>query len=165
MAAAHLLTAVLLAVTAIQAVPVPEAWLDADSFLSIFAFKGPVRWSNCGDPATQSFNGTVTPNPPVRGQKVAGSISFVPDADLIRGKIILNVWYNGSPAIQVPFPICTPGAKAPEYCPMKKGVKVSAANTVAVPNYLKPGHYNGTAILLNQDNHQILCVQAEGDLA
>ncbi|CAH1263422.1 Hypp2695 [Branchiostoma lanceolatum] len=164
MPAAHLLTAILLAATAAQAVPVPEAWLDADSFLSMFAFKGPVRWSNCGDPVTQSFNGTITPNPPMRGQKVAGSFTFVPDADLTAGKISLDLWYNGSPALKVPLPICK-GGKGSEYCPMKKGVKVTAASSTAVPKYLQPGHYNGTAILLNQDNHQMLCIQAEGDMA
>eukprot|EP00058_Branchiostoma_floridae_P027841 XP_002613332.1 hypothetical protein BRAFLDRAFT_68299 [Branchiostoma floridae] len=164
MAGALFLTLVLLAATAAQAVPVPEEWLDADSFLTIFAFKGPVRWSNCGDPATQSFNGTISPNPPIRGGKIKGSISFVPDADFTSGKISVDLWYNGSPAIQVPLPIkCNPSTKG--YCPMKKGVKVNAANTVTVPKYLRPGHYNGTAILLNQDNHQMLCIKAEGDLA
>ncbi|XP_035693958.1 phosphatidylglycerol/phosphatidylinositol transfer protein-like [Branchiostoma floridae] len=121
-------------------------------------------WQNCGDPVTQSFNITMFPNPPVRGEDFQVSIEFVPDADLTNGKVDLDFWHDYRPAFAIPYPICKTGTKE-EHCPMRRGVLERIQSKLMVlPMYIESGHYNATATMVNQSGHQMLCATMEGDI-
>ncbi|KAM9980295.1 hypothetical protein ACTFIZ_006550 [Dictyostelium cf. discoideum] len=120
-------------------------------------------WSSCGK-STDTFkitNVTISPDPPIKGQKVSIYASGELKDVISGGKINIQIKLGFITIIKESKPICS--SENPLPCPIQPG-EYSHSVDVTIPNSAPGGKYSGNFVLTDQTNDEIACIDVNLEL-
>jgi len=128
--------------------------------LSSVSAEGNSTWSSCSSPGAHLTvtNVTLISDPPVRGKDETVKLVGTVDETVSGGSVVLTITYLGIQVFSHTYAICDVIA-----CPYAAG-SVTASLIIpgtAIPPVSPAGNYVGKAILTDQVNAQLACVQVQ----
>ncbi|KAN0009655.1 hypothetical protein ACTFIU_006952 [Dictyostelium citrinum] len=114
-------------------------------------------WNSCGKPndTFQISNVTISPDPPVKGQKVSIFAEGLLKDVISSGDVVIQIKYNFITIIKETKPICS--SDDPFSCPIQPG-QYSHSIDVDIPSNVPKGKYSGHFVLIDQSSDEIACI-------
>ncbi|KAM9998103.1 hypothetical protein ACTFIY_007744 [Dictyostelium cf. discoideum] len=120
-------------------------------------------WTSCGKP-TDTFqidNVTISPDPPVKGQKVSIYASGELKDTISGGDVNIQIKLGFITILKETKPICSSDNPLP--CPIQPG-EYSHSIDISIPSNVPHGKYYGNFVLTDQSNDEIACIDVNLDL-
>eukprot|EP00026_Physarum_polycephalum_P020798 Phypoly_transcript_23611.p1 GENE.Phypoly_transcript_23611~~Phypoly_transcript_23611.p1 ORF type:complete len:160 (+),score=28.23 Phypoly_transcript_23611:62-481(+) len=117
------------------------------------------EWTNCGTSSDkfQLSTVTITPNPIVKGQNVTISVTGTMEETVTSGTASVKVEYGIITVFNKDESICDPPVLP---CPIPQG-PWTKVYTVLLPGDAPGGTYKAQSTVVDQNNAQLLCVNAD----